>query len=91
MAGTAGFEPTHDWIKTSCLTAWPRPNKNLSSISIRHFRGVAARFMIDSKISKFELKSKNSFKNGGELFNKDFSKSSALSRALLRAFGANCF
>ncbi len=27
MAGTAGFEPTHDRIKTCCLTAWRRPNK----------------------------------------------------------------
>ena|GEM_PF-4826366 len=26
MAGTAGFEPTHDGIKTRCLTAWRRPN-----------------------------------------------------------------
>ena len=26
MAGVAGFEPTHDWIKTSCLTAWLYPN-----------------------------------------------------------------
>ena len=29
MVGTAGFEPAHDWIKTSCLTAWPHPNKNM--------------------------------------------------------------
>ena len=28
MAGTAGFEPAHDEIKTRCLTAWPRPNNN---------------------------------------------------------------
>ena len=27
MAGAGGFEPTHDGIKTRCLTAWLRPNK----------------------------------------------------------------
>ena len=26
LAGAAGFEPTHDGIKTRCLTAWRRPN-----------------------------------------------------------------
>jgi len=25
MAGTAGFEPTHDGIKNRCLTTWRRP------------------------------------------------------------------
>jgi hypothetical protein len=25
MAGVAGFEPTHDGIKTRCLTAWLYP------------------------------------------------------------------
>ena len=25
MAGVAGFEPTHDGIKTRCLTAWRYP------------------------------------------------------------------
>jgi hypothetical protein len=28
MAGAAGFEPAHAEIKTQCLTAWRRPNKN---------------------------------------------------------------
>ncbi len=27
MAGSVGFEPTHDGIKTRCLTTWLRPNK----------------------------------------------------------------
>ena len=26
MAGVVGFEPTHDGIKTRCLTAWLHPN-----------------------------------------------------------------
>lgn len=27
LAGTVGFEPTDDGIKTRCLTTWRRPNK----------------------------------------------------------------
>ncbi len=30
MAGTEGFEPTDDGIKTRCLTTWLRPNEKLS-------------------------------------------------------------
>ena len=26
MAGAEGFEPTHAWTKTRCLTTWLRPN-----------------------------------------------------------------
>jgi len=29
LAGVAGFEPTHDGIKTRCLTAWLYPNIEL--------------------------------------------------------------
>jgi hypothetical protein len=27
LAGVEGFEPTHDGIKTRCLTAWLYPNR----------------------------------------------------------------
>ena len=27
MDGVEGFEPPNDWTKTSCLTAWPYPNR----------------------------------------------------------------
>ncbi len=30
MAGSVGFEPTHDGIKTRCLTTWLRPNALLN-------------------------------------------------------------
>ena len=32
MDGVEGFEPPNDWTKTSCLTAWPYPNR-LSSLA----------------------------------------------------------
>ena len=37
LAGAVGIEPTHDGIKTRCLTAWRRPNKflNLLHLSIK--------------------------------------------------------
>jgi hypothetical protein len=39
MAGVAGFEPTHDGIKTRCLTAWLHPiniiNDTLSFLQFR--------------------------------------------------------
>jgi len=37
MAGMAGFEPTHDGIKTRCLTAWRRPNYKMRDLFIDLF------------------------------------------------------
>lgn len=31
MAGVEGFEPSHDGIKTRCLTAWLHPSSNAIS------------------------------------------------------------
>lgn len=38
MAGMAGFEPTHDGIKTRCLTAWLHPKhiQLFSTIKIKN-------------------------------------------------------
>ncbi len=36
MVGTEGFEPTHDGIKTRCLTTWLRPNmRNFEPIKLQ--------------------------------------------------------
>lgn len=36
MAGVAGFEPTHDGIKTRCLTAWLHPCNLIANYSFLH-------------------------------------------------------
>ncbi len=43
MAGVAGFEPTHDRIKTCCLTAWRHPNNIIyDTLTFLQFRLLSA-------------------------------------------------
>lgn len=34
MAGVEGFEPSHDGIKTRCLTAWLHPSKGVEHLRV---------------------------------------------------------
>ena len=34
LVGTEGFEPTHDGIKTRCLTTWLRPNNKRDDVNL---------------------------------------------------------
>jgi hypothetical protein len=53
MAGAAGFEPTHDGIKTRCLTAWLRP----CSTCVQPLRVVRKERLELSRLAALEPKS----------------------------------
>ena len=50
LAGTVGFEPTDDGIKTRCLTTWRRPNDKIRAFFIDLF-SIDVKYLLFENIS----------------------------------------
>ena len=54
MAGTAGFEPTHDGIKNRCLTAWRRPNINKYAQDISTVKITFSQYFFEKTLGRLK-------------------------------------
>ena len=69
MVGAAGFEPAHDGIKTRCLTAWLRPNRqHKSAVYFLKSRFIASKFFLKSLATKKYRKKTASSLPKGKIF-----------------------